>query len=57
MATASHSASLDRKSQSPWHTAALAWLTNVQGHALLRVRLQLVVMDGHLPLQEQHRHN
>jgi hypothetical protein len=49
--------SLDRKSQSPWHMAALACLTNVQGHALLRVRLQLVVMDGHLPLQEQYRHN
>lgn len=48
---------LDRKSQSPWHMAVLACLTNVQGHALLRVRLQLVVVDGHLPLQEQHRHN
>lgn len=29
-------------------------LTNVQGHALLGVRLQLVVVDGHLPLEEQH---
>lgn len=28
-------------------------LTNVQGHALLGVRLQLVVVDGHLPLEEQ----
>lgn len=45
--------SLDRESQSPRHMAALAWLTDVQGHALLGVRLQLVVMDGHLPLQEQ----
>lgn len=28
-------------------------LTDVQGHALLGVRLQLVVVDGHLPLEEQ----
>lgn len=32
---------------------ALAQLTNVQGHALLGVRLQLVVVDRHLPLQSR----
>lgn len=37
----------------PPDTAALAQLTNVQGHALLGVRLQLVVVDRHLPLEKQ----
>lgn len=30
-------------------------LTDVQGHALLGVRLQLVVVDGHLPLRKHGR--
>lgn len=33
--------------------AAPAPLTDVQGHALLGVGLQLVVVDGHLPLEQQ----
>ena len=37
----------------PLDATAPAPLTNVQGHALLGVRLQLVVVDGHLPLEEQ----
>lgn len=37
----------------PPDTTALAQLTNVQGHALLGVRLQLVVVDSHFPLEKQ----
>ena len=37
----------------PLDATALAPLTDVQGHALLGVGLQLVVVDGHLPLEQQ----
>ena len=39
----------------PLDATAPALLTNVQGHALLGVRLQLVVVDGHLHLEEDSR--
>ena len=37
----------------PLDATAPAQLTNVQGHALLGVCLQLVVVDSHLPLEKQ----
>lgn len=37
----------------PLDATAPAPLTDVQGHALLGVGLQLVVVDGHLPLEQQ----